>query len=62
MSTPQNTDKLLISRSGVSYNITYQDLNADATQALTDAASAQTTADAALPKACLLYTSDAADD
>ena len=51
MSTPQNTDKLLINRSGVSYSITYQDINADATQALTDAASAQTTADAALPKA-----------
>ena len=49
MSTPQNTDKLLISRSGVSYSITYQDINADAAQALTDAASAQSTADAALP-------------
>ena len=51
MSTPQNTDKLLISRGGVSYSITYSDLNSDATQALTDAASAQLTADAALPKA-----------
>ena len=51
MSTPQNTDKLLINRGGVSYSILYQDINADAAQALTDAASAQTTADAALPKA-----------
>ena len=51
MSTPNSTDKLLISRGGVSYSITYSDINADATQALTDAASAQSTADAALPKA-----------
>ena len=51
MSTPQNTDKLLISRGGTSYSITYGDINLDASQALSDAASAQVTADAALPKA-----------
>ena len=58
MSTPQSSDKLLISRGGVSYSITYSDLNGDAVQALADAASAQSTADAALPKAGGTMTGD----
>ena len=40
----QNTDNFLVNRSGTSYRVTYQDLNADATQALADAAQASTDA------------------
>ena len=43
----QNTDNFLVNRSGTSYKVTYQELNATAEQAVTDAAAAQTTANQA---------------
>ena len=48
----QNTDNFLVNRSGTSYKVTYQELNATADQAATDAAqassdAAQASADAA---------------
>ncbi|QBP06134.1 hypothetical protein [Synechococcus phage S-B68] len=65
MSTLNNTDVFLVSRSGTSYQVSYQDVNgdastaltnaasaqSDATQAISDAATAQSTADAAVPAA-----------
>ena len=54
----QNTDNFLVNRGGASYKAPFSDVRAPAdaaqataNQALTDAANAQTTADAALPKA-----------
>ena len=41
----QNSDIFLVNRSGTSYKVTYQEVNADAEQALTDAT--QAAADAA---------------
>lgn len=40
----QNTDNFLVNRSGTSYKVTYQDLNADAAQALSEASQAATDA------------------
>jgi len=40
----QNTDLFLVNRSGTSYKVTYQEMNATATQAATDASAAQTAA------------------
>ena len=40
----QNSDNFLVNRSGTSYKVTYQELNATADQAATDAAAAQTAA------------------
>lgn len=40
----QNSDNFLVNRSGTSYRVTYQELNADAAQALTDASQAATDA------------------
>ena len=47
MSTLNNTDAFLVNRSGTSYQVSYQDMNADATQALSDASTAQSTANSA---------------
>ena len=43
----QNTDNFLVNRSGQSYKVNFETVNADATQALADAATAQAAADAA---------------
>ncbi len=43
----QNTDIFLVNRSGTSYKVNYQDLNATASTALTNAATAQAAAEAA---------------
>ena len=43
----QNSDNFLVNRSGQSYKVNFQEVNADATQALADAAAAQAAADAA---------------
>jgi hypothetical protein len=56
----QNTDNFLVNRSGTSYKVTYQELNATADQAATDAAqassdAAQASADAATALVLLLY-------
>lgn len=44
----QNSDNFLVNRSGTSYKVTYQELNADAQQAITDAAAADAKAQSAL--------------
>ena len=43
----QNSDTFLVNRSGTSYKVNYQELNAVAQQALTEAQAAQAAADAA---------------
>ena len=43
----QNTDNFLVNRGGASYKVDFLTVNADATQALADAATAQSAADAA---------------
>lgn len=47
----QNSDNFLVNRSGTSYKVTYQEINADATQALSDAAAADAKAQQALDEA-----------
>ena len=43
----QNNDRFLVSRGGVNYRVTFEEINEDAVQAIADAASAQTDANAA---------------
>ena len=47
----QNSDNFLVNRSGTSYKVTYQELNADAQQAIDDAAAADAKAQQALDNA-----------
>ena len=44
----QNSDNFLVNRSGTSYKVTYQELNADAQQAIDDAAAAAALAQQAI--------------
>ena len=44
----QNTDNFLVNRSGTSYKVTYEEINATAEQAVTDAAAADAKAQEAL--------------